>query len=55
MERKYKLLFKIQLYSLFDINRLLHSHDKKEKKRTLCFGAVGLAIIGMLESLKFSL
>lgn len=48
MERKYKLLFKIQLYSLFDINRLLHSHDKKEKKRTLCFGAVGLAIIGML-------
>lgn len=48
MARKYKLLFKIQLYSLFDINRLLHSHDKKEKKRTLCFGAVGLAIIGML-------
>lgn len=31
MARKYKLLFKIQLYSLFDINRLVHSHDKKEK------------------------
>lgn len=40
MARKYKLLFKIQLYNLFDINRLLHSHDKKEKKRILCIGRV---------------
>ena len=48
MERKYKLLFKIQLYNLFDINRLLHSHDKKEKKRILCIGAAGLAIVGIL-------
>lgn len=48
MARKYKLLFKIQLYSLFDINRLVHSHDKKEKKRTLCIGIAGLAIIGIL-------
>ena len=48
MARKYKLLLKIQLYNLFDINRLLHSHDKKEKKRILYIGAAGLAIVGIL-------
>ena len=31
MAKKYKLLLKMQLYSLFGLNRLLHSHDKKEK------------------------
>ena len=48
MAKKYKLLLKMQLYSLFGINRLLHSHDKKEKNRTLVIGIAGLAIIGIL-------
>ena len=48
MAKKYKLLLKMQLYSLFGLNRLLHSHDKKEKNRTLVIGIAGLAIIGIL-------
>ena len=48
MAKKYKLLLKMQLYSLFGINRLLHSHDKREKNRTLVNGIAGLAIIGIL-------
>ena len=48
MTRKYKLLLKIQLYNLFGINRLLHSHDKREKRRTLSIGIVGLSIIAIL-------
>ena len=48
MAKKYKLLLKMQLYSLFGINRSLHSHDKKEKNRTLVIGIAGLAIIGIL-------
>ena len=48
MAKKYKLLLKMQLYSLFCLNRLLHSHDKKEKNRTLVIGIAGLAIIGIL-------
>lgn len=38
----------MQLYSLFGINRLLHSHNKKEKNRTVIVGIAGLAIIGIL-------
>lgn len=48
MAKKYKLLLKMQLYSLFGINRLLHSHNKKEKNRTVIVGIAGLAIIGIL-------
>ncbi len=48
MANKYKLLLKMQLYSLFGINRLLHSHNKKEKNRTLIIGIAGLTIIGIL-------
>ena len=47
MARKYKLLLKMQLYSLFGLNRLFHSHDKKEKQHTLVIGISGLAIIGV--------
>ena len=47
MARKYKLLLKMQLYSLFGINRLFHSNDKKEKQHTLIIGVSGLAIIGV--------
>ncbi len=48
MANKYKLLLKMQLYSLFGINRLLHSHNKKEKNRTLIIGIAGFTIIGIL-------
>ncbi|MCI9083772.1 MAG: hypothetical protein HFI70_16245 [Lachnospiraceae bacterium] len=48
MANKYKLLLKMQLYGLFGINRLLHSHDKKEKNRTLIIGIAGLTMIGFL-------
>ena len=47
MARKYKLLLKMQLYSLFGINRLFHSNDKKERQHTLIIGVSGLAIIGV--------
>lgn len=31
MLKKYSLLLKMQLYNLFGINRLIHSHSDKEK------------------------
>lgn len=45
---KYKLLLKMQLYNLFAINRILHSHDKKEQKQILFIGIAGLSLIAIL-------
>ena len=38
MIRKYELLLKMQMYYLFGINRLLHSHNQKEKASLLAIG-----------------
>lgn len=56
MIRKYSLLLKMQLYNLFGINRLLHSHDVKEKKRSAIVAVLGLVAVTILViySAKFS-
>lgn len=48
MIRKYKLLLKMQMYYLFGINRLLHSHNQKEKASLLAIGAAGILLVGIL-------
>ena len=47
MMKKYSLLLKMQLYNLFGINRLFHSHSDKEKKRFFIVGIAGLSIVGI--------
>lgn len=47
MMRKYSLLLKMQLYNVFGINRMLHSHDTKEKKQFFIVGIVGISVIGI--------
>lgn len=47
MMKKYSLLLKMQLYNLFGINRLFHSHNDKEKKRFFIVGIAGLSIVGI--------
>lgn len=47
MMRKYSLLLKMQLYNVFGINRMLHSHDTKEKKQFLSVGIAGISVIGI--------
>ena len=47
MMKKYSLLLKMQLYNLFGINRLIHSHSDKEKKRFFIVGIAGLSIVGI--------
>ena len=42
MTNKYKILLRMQLYNLFGINRLLHSHDKHEKQRSVVIAVLGL-------------
>lgn len=46
MMRKYSLLLKMQLYNVFGINRMLHSHDTKEKKQFFIVGIAGISVIG---------
>ena len=48
MIKKYRLLLKIQLYNLFGINKLLHSHDKKERNHFWAIGSTGIIIVGLL-------
>lgn len=48
MINKYKYLLRIQLYNVFGINRLIHSHDAKEKQRFAIVGALGLIAIAIL-------
>lgn len=47
MMRKYSLLLKMQLYNAFGINRMLHSHDTKEKKQFFIVGIAGISVIGI--------
>lgn len=39
------LLLKIQLLGFFNINRIFHSHDKKEKRRSIALGALMLFVL----------
>lgn len=48
MKSKYLLLLKMQLYNFFGINRMLHSHSKKEKQRSATFGALALIALGLM-------
>lgn len=47
MMKKYSLLLKMQLYNVFGINRMLHSHDTKEKKQFFIVGIAGVSVIGI--------
>ncbi len=48
MMNKYRYLLKIQLYNLFGMNRLVHSHDKQEKQRFEIVGVLGLLAVVIL-------
>ncbi|MCI6466928.1 MAG: hypothetical protein MSA90_15865 [Faecalicatena sp.] len=56
MMSKYRFLLKLQLYNLFGINRLIHSHDKQERQRFLITASLGLtaALIFVIYTAKFS-
>ncbi len=47
MMKKYSLLLKMQLYNVFGINRMLYSHDKKEKKQFFIVGTAGVSVVGI--------
>ena len=38
----------MQLYNLFGINRILHSHSKKEKQRSTALGGLAILILGLM-------
>lgn len=48
MRNKYLLLLKMQLYNFFGINRMLHSHSKKEKQKSMLLGALAIVILGLM-------
>lgn len=48
MKNRYLLLLKMQLYNLFGINRILHSHSKKEKQRSTALGGLAILILGLM-------
>lgn len=48
MKNRYLLLLKMQLYNLFGINRILHSHSTKEKQRSIALGGIAILIIGLM-------
>lgn len=48
MKGTYKYLLRIQLYNLFGINRLLHSRDKQEKRRSAIVAVSGFVAIAIL-------
>lgn len=48
MKNKYLLLLKMQLYNLFGINRIVHSHSKKEKQRSMALGGIFILVIGLM-------
>lgn len=56
MKGKYKYLLRMQLYNLFGINRLIHSHNKQEKQRLVMVATFGLSAISILViyTIKFS-
>lgn len=48
MKNRYFLLLKMQLTNLFGINRILHSHSKKEKQRSAAFGLLAMCAVGLM-------
>lgn len=48
MQNKYLLLLKMQLYNFFGINRMVHSHSKKEKKRSAVMGTLAIIVLGLM-------
>ena len=48
MKNRYLLLLKMQLYNFFGINRILHSHSKKEKQRGAAFGLLAIFAVGLM-------
>lgn len=48
MKNKYLLLLKMQLYNFFGINRILHSHSKKEKQCGAAFGVFAIVVVGLM-------
>jgi ABC-2 type transport system permease protein len=45
---KWLLLMRIQLLGLFDINRVMHTNDKREKRRLVMVGAVILFVVAIM-------
>lgn len=48
MRNKYLLLLKMQLYNFFGINRMLHSHSKKEKQRSTVMGVLAIIALALM-------
>lgn len=48
MKNRYLLLLKMQLYNFFGINRILHSHSKKEKQCGAAFGVLAIFAVGLM-------
>ena len=48
MKNRYLLLLKMQFYNLFGINRIFHSHNKKEKQCIMVLGVSALFTIGLI-------
>ena len=48
MKNRYLLLLKMQLYNLFGMNRILHSHNKKEKQRGAALGLFAIFAVGLM-------
>ena len=48
MKSKFSTLLRIQLYNVFGINKLIHSHDKSEKQRSALVAFFGIVAIGLL-------
>lgn len=48
MKNRYFLLLKMQLYHLFGINCILHSHIKKEKQRSAVLGGAAILMVGLM-------
>lgn len=48
MRNKYLLLMKMQLYNFFGINRIFHSHSKKEKQRSAVMGVLAIIALALM-------
>lgn len=48
MQNKYLLLLKMQFYNFLGINRILHSHNKKEKQKNAVIGILVIIALGLM-------
>lgn len=48
MKNRYLLLLKMQLYNFLGINRMLHSHNQKEKQRCAVMGILAVIVLGLM-------